>query len=286
VQAEFSAMGQYLPPRAPTGPRTLVIFHEPGTAAAEEREKLAGEPSLFWRFEAKRWRRFERGLLQRVDAAVAFSSRDADFLLSLEPAAHVHVLPVGVRVPPPTTDALLGPPRVLFVGNFAHAPNVEAARFLVDEIQPLLRARFPALEVWVIGHGAPISLRRRTQPGISVKGYIPDLADYMARASVVVAPLRSGSGVRVKVLEAMAAGKAIVATPLAAEGIDVEPGRHLLLAHDAAEFCDAITALLNEPARRRELGRAARGLIYARHTRERAAAEYEALYDRLLAPFV
>lgn len=284
VQAEFSVMGQYLPHGGADAARTVVIFHEPGTAAAVERERQPGESSLFWRFEAKRWRRFERALLERIDAAVAFTARDAEFLRSLEPQAQVHVLPVGVKLAAHTPEPVGGAPRVLFVGNFAHAPNVDAARFLVDEIQPLLRERFPALELWIIGHGAPSSLKRRTRPGLSVKGYVPDLADYMARASVVVAPLRRGTGVRIKVLEAMAAGKAVVATPLAAEGIDAQPGRHLLLAEDATGFRDAVTLLLNDPGLRAAMGRAARSFIATRHTREQAAGEYEALYDRLLTP--
>ena len=283
VQAEFSAMGQYLLDGDRLAARTLVTFHEPGTAAAEERRRTARAFAPFWTFEARRWRRFERALLRRIDAAVAFTSRDAAFLRLLEPTARVEIVSVGVHVPAPAAEPVGGAPRVMFAGNFVHAPNVDAAHFLIDEIAPLLHRGFPSAEVWIVGAGAPRSLARRATPRIHVTGYVPEMADYLERASVVVAPIRRGGGVRVKVLEAMAAGKAVVTTNLGAEGIDAVPGRDFLLADGAASFSDAVAQLLRDPARRGALGRAARARIVASHTGERAAAAYEAVYDRLPA---
>jgi glycosyltransferase involved in cell wall biosynthesis len=283
IQAEFSAMGQYLPSGTGTTSRTVVSFHEPGAAAAEERVAQRGPFSMFWRLEARRWRRFERALLRRVDGVVAFTARDAAFLRELHADARTVIVPLSVAVPELAGERVTDPPRILFVGNFVHPPNVDAARFLADEIQPLLRAEFTDLELWIVGPGAPRHLLGRAAEGVVVPGFVPEMADYLARAAVVVAPVRLGSGVRVKVLEAMAAGKPVVTTPLAAEGIDAVAGRDFLVAEGAAGFRDAIALLLRDPARRRAVGDAARGRVAARHSGERTVAALEALYDRLLA---
>jgi glycosyltransferase involved in cell wall biosynthesis len=116
---------------------------------------------------------------------------------------------------------------------------------------------------------------------VAVCGRVPDVTPYLDAATVVAAPLRQGGGMRVKVLEALAAGKAVVATPLAVEGLDLAPGREALVAHDAAAFADAVALLVQEPARRARIAGTARAWAAAHLGWERSAAAYEALYDHL-----
>lgn len=290
LQAEYSVMGQYLCP--PSADRcTVVTFYEPAAEAAHQRIAEGGPASRFWRLEARRWRRFEAALLERADGVVALTPRDADSLRALGPgrtAIPIDVIPLGVHIPDARGRILdastaVGSRRLLFVGNFTHTPNVDAARYLVEELFPPLRSRFADLELWIVGEGAPAELRATAGARVTVTGRVPDVGEHLARATIVVAPLRRGGGMRVKVLEAMAAAKPVVATSLAVEGIRITSGHELLVADDAPSFRDAVATLLDDPARREALGRAARDRVAADHSWERTAAAFESLYDRLLA---
>jgi len=287
VQAELSVMGQFVTTAMRRGAPVIVSFHEPAASAATERVAAGGGAAPLWRVEVRRWRRFERELLSRIDAAIVFTRRDADALRSLH-ASHapgIEIIPLAVAEPDAALqeDANAGARRIVFVGNFMHPPNADAARFLVDEIFPPLREQFADLELHVVGPGAPSWLVSSAADRIVVTGLVASVAPQLARATVVVAPLRQGGGMRVKVLEAMAAGRAIVATPLAVEGINATDGRELLVANDAPDFRRKIAELLDDPARRTALGRAARARVAAEHSAPGIAAAYESVYSRLAA---
>ena len=287
VQAELSVMGQYVPTSMRRSAPVVVSFHEPAAAAATERVTTGGVAAPLWRVEARRWRRFERDLLSRIDAAIVFTRRDADALRSLHAshAPEIEIIPLAVAEPDASLgeDANARPRRIVFVGNFMHPPNADAARFLVEEIFPPLREQFADLELYVVGPGAPPWLVSSEADGIFVTGLVASVAPHLARATVVVAPIRQGGGMRVKVLEAMAAGRAIVATPLAVEGINAADGRELLVAGDAADFRRRIAELLDDPTRRSALGRAARARVAEEHSSAAVAAAYESVYARLAA---
>ena len=130
-------------------------------------------------------------------------------------------------------------PRVVFSGNFEYHPNIDAVAFLVREIWPLVRRVYPELRLRLVGRGdrfirhllpsGPVE-----QTGIEVTGPLPDAGAEIAQACIVVAPLRAGSGTRIKILEAWAAARCVVATPLAAEGLAAEDGVNIALASGAA----------------------------------------------------
>src|SRR5690606_22417882 len=149
-----------------------------------------------------------------------------------------------------------------------------------------LRDAVPGLEVDVIGAQPPPALRAlaAADPRFHVHGFVDDVRPAMARAAVYVCPIRDGGGTKLKILDALAMGMAIVAHPVACEGIDVTPGRDVLLAEDAAGFADAIRALLRDPARRRALGAAARRLAETRYgARAVCASLASAIESRLAA---
>ena len=135
----------------------------------------------------------------------------------------------------------------------------------------------------MIGDRPPAWLRDGSWPGVTVTGKVPDVTPHLDRAAVVVAPLSTGGGLRVKVLEALAFGKALVASPLAVEGIALTDGRNYLRADGDAAFADAVALLLGDERRRVELGRAAREWAEANLGWQVTVAAYEALYAELLA---
>jgi glycosyltransferase involved in cell wall biosynthesis len=285
VQAEFSAMGAYLPAvTSVSHAPTVVTFHDVQAAAAAARAAEAtGTEWCWWRAEASLWRRFERRLLRTADASVALTERDVEALAALAPGAPIARIPLGIPTPAPATDPGGAAPVLLFVGNFNHPPNVDAARFLIDAVLPRVRRSHPETTLVLAGDRPPAWLSARAGGTIRVPGFVADLGPLLDAATVVVAPLRHGGGMRVKVLEALAAGKAVVGTTRAFEGTGAIAGRFALVADEETSFATALIGLLDDPVTRRALGAAARAHVIDALSPERTAAAYDALYTRLLA---
>ena len=177
-------------------------------------------------------------------------------------------------------------PNVLFVGSYTHPPNVDAAKRLANSIMPLVRTRFPSTSLRLVGERPPAGVRRLSNDDTVVTGRVRDVGPYFDAACVVVAPMRLGGGVRVKVLEALAAGTAVVATPLAVAGLDVASGRELLLGTSDEELAHAICSLLADPDERAAMGARARAWAGRRPGWPDSIALLERLYDtrRAAAP--
>lgn len=246
-------------------------------AAARERGGLA---RALARREAANLRRREAALVRRFGLVVAVSGEDAAGLRALAPGARVEVVSNAVD-----TEALdplppAGPPEtILFAGSCNYPPNEEAALWLLREIVPPLRAKLPRLVVLLLG--ADPSRRvldaAAATGGVEAPGWVPDLRPWYARAHVAVAPLRVGGGTRTKILEAMALGRAVVATRLGAEGLPFRDGAELMLADEPRAFADAVAALVAQPARRAELERRARAAVEREFSAARAAQRFEEL---------
>jgi glycosyltransferase involved in cell wall biosynthesis len=144
-----------------------------------------------------------------------------------------------------------------------HPPNEEAALHFIGEVLPLIRARLPKSAVHLVGKHPSPRMRALQAEGVFVHGAVPDIRPYFQDAAVVVAPILSGGGTRLKILEAGACGKAIVSTSLGAEGLGLVHGRHLLLADDPAAFAGAVCELLMDAASRGRLGAAVRAATLA-----------------------
>jgi polysaccharide biosynthesis protein PslH len=152
--------------------------------------------------------------------------------------------------------------------------------WLARGILPLLRARRRDVRLFLVGDRPPEDLEETD--GLVVTGVVPDLAPYYARAAVAVAPLRLGGGMRVKVVEALASGKPVVATPLAVSGLAVEDGEQVLLAETDEEFAECIARLLDDDALRHRLGAAARAWAEANLGWEAVVDRHERLYRGLV----
>jgi len=228
---------------------------------------------------------YELRLLRPFARVVALSAADAALLRAHAPRLAIEVVPSGIdvarfAVPAPVADA---PATILFVGHYQHPPNADAAQWLVREILPLVRAQVPAARVDLLGGGAPPSVEALASDGeVTVRGFVTDLAGALAAATVVAMPLRTGGGLRGKVLEAWAAGKAVVATAVAIEGLQARAGEHCLVAGDATAFAAALVRCLQDRELRRRLGAAGRALVQQQYSVAAAVGRYDALYDALL----
>ncbi|HTO13360.1 MAG TPA: glycosyltransferase family 4 protein [Candidatus Binatia bacterium] len=230
------------------------------------------------RLRAWRLRRFERGLARRAAALVAVSEDEAAIMRALAPAVRVAVAPNGVDV-----DAVKATPpgdAVLFVGLLGYAPNQDAMQWFARDVLPSVDG---AAEVLVAGRdpGPALETLARAQTRMRLLGFVPDLAPLYARAAVFVNPMRGGGGTRLKMLGAMAAGKAIVSTTVGAEGLGLTPERDVLIADTAPAFAAAVRALLEDRERAARLGRAARALVETRFRWEVCLAPLAELYASL-----
>jgi polysaccharide biosynthesis protein PslH len=284
VQLEFHVMGQYLPTLAGFPAPRILVEHEPGTESARE--------SLRSRFTQGRvipildliaWKRFERRIVQQVQTVVVFTDRDRRTVREFVQKTPMVQIPLGTEIPEQAPRAAdHEPPSLLFVGNFKHAPNLDAADRLINHIFPPVLSQLPETRLFIVGDHLPADLMQPPKQNIVATGYVPDVTPYLDQAALVVVPLRLGGGMRVKVLEALAAGKAVVASALAVEGLDLVDGEHVILAESDQEFVDAISDLLRNPEKRLTLARQAHTWASTHLSAGKVAEEYEKLYRCLL----
>jgi glycosyltransferase involved in cell wall biosynthesis len=285
VQFEYHLMGQYLPFLSGHPALRVLVEHEPGEAAARESQSTATRwtTATLARADRRAWCIYERRVFRLVDRVVVFTDRDREALRPYAGSTPVVRIPFGVDVPAEPANPRGGTePTLLFVGNFAHYPNEDAARRLVEHILPEVRRSAPAVRLLIVGAHPPGWLHTDHAAGIEVMGSVPDLWPSLDLASLVVAPIRLGGGMRVKVLEAMAAGKAVVCSPLAVEGLAVVHGRHVCLGDSDRAFADAVVALLRSGSARDALGHGARAWVSQHATWSAAACALTELYNAAL----
>lgn len=207
--------------------------------------------------EARRFRRFDRRRLPAFDLLLAMSQDDLEELRRVSDRPAI-VMPNGVDtdalVPSPLPDT----PTVLFTGTFGYAPNAEALRWLLAEIWPAVRAKRPDAELLVVGKGVPDEIAALADDSVTLAGWVPEMQPWFDRARVVIVPMRSGGGTRLKVLDGLASGRPLVSTTMGAMGVDVVDGEQVVLADGAAAFADATVAILDDPERGARIGAAGR----------------------------
>lgn len=280
VQVEYVEMAHLLglvPGAIPPGVPVVYTCHE-SLALAEQRAGTG-------RRRQAQALRHELRLLRRFDRVVTLSSDEAAFLGRWLPAARLTVVPSGIELTAwPLRQREADPATILFVGYFKHAPNADAALWLCREILPRVRASVPQARVALVGRDPPPAVEELAATGsVVLRGFVKDLGEAMAEATVVAVPLRQGGGLRGKLLEAWAAARPVVATPVACEGFAAEDGVHLLRAASADAFAAALVRCLQDPALRRRLGSAGRALVEARYSGTATAAGHERVFRDLLA---
>jgi glycosyltransferase involved in cell wall biosynthesis len=229
--------------------------------------EFENNPAIRWyvRHEAGRVRHWETSICRRAQVCMACSENDRKILAGLAPQTQVVLVPNVVDTDfyvPDFNGSEMGR-TLIFQGGMDWFPNRDAVEFFVEQILPLLRNDVPDLEFIAAGRNPSPELVARfgSRNGVRFTGTVPDMRPYLEQASVCVVPLRMGSGTRLKILEAAAAGKPIVSTRLGAEGLDFCAGRDILIADKPEEFATAIKSLLLNPEKRISMAKAARELV-------------------------
>jgi glycosyltransferase involved in cell wall biosynthesis len=229
-------------------------------------------------------RRFESWMFAPYRRAVVLSERDRYELLDIQPGLPVEVIPNGVDLHYFTFRRPFvrrRPPALLFVGNYEYAPNLDAALRLAEQILPAVQRQIPGVRLWLVGNHPPPELLGLASESVKVTGRVPDVRPYLARAAAFVSPLRLGAGIKNKILEALAVGCPVVATPLSIDGIAVRDRHEVLIAKSDAEIVTAITRLLTDPALQTTLAHNGRAVVEQQYSWWRVAEQYEALYDAI-----
>jgi sugar transferase (PEP-CTERM/EpsH1 system associated) len=226
----------------------------------------SGPKAWLYRIEGRRLRQLEQELPKWARAVLIISEEEADIYRSYADPASVRVVSIGTELngePAPPVDG----ETCTFVGALDYMPNVDGIGWFAREVWPAIVKERPAARLVIVGRKPVASVQSLgSLPGIEVVGPVPEVKSYLARSAVIVAPLRIARGVQNKVLEAMAAGRVVVASPQALAGIRAEPDVHLLLASTPDEWLTAITRLLDAPDYRNRLAAAGRRYVEDHHS--------------------
>ena len=238
----------------------------------------------FYKHQARKLRRYETAMLSQYDAVVALSPIDAARLRELCPFTQIITIPPGVdRELFHPLDIPEEPYSVVFIGPLDWLPNADGVRWFCREVWPRVRAQIPRARCYLAGRQPPADLLSYAHQDVIAPGYVKDARSLIARASVFVVPLRIGSGVRLKILQALAMGKAVVTTSVGCEGLELVDDEHLWVADTPQEFANKVIALLHDPATRRRLGEAGMQRVRTRYRWPDAAKALEALYHNVCA---
>jgi glycosyltransferase involved in cell wall biosynthesis len=218
--------------------------------------------------ESRKLGAYERAVAPRYDANLVMSVPDERLLLERAPGSRTALVPNGVDTtyfaPSDPSDET---PAVVYAGGMNMLANRDAVLYFLESVWPLVVAKVPEVRFFAVGQDPPRELRdiAARDPQVVVTGKVPDIRPYVRQSAVYIVPIRVGGGTRLKVLDAMASGKAIVSTSVGCEGIEVRPDEHLLIADSPSDFAASTIALLQDAARRRVLGMAARRLVEDRY---------------------
>lgn len=277
AHAQLARMAPYLDDLPP--PRFVDLVD--ALSLSTRRRSLQHRGPLRWLagLEAERLLRYERQVCGAMEGASVVSSVDRD---AIGGTPRLGVVPNGVdlgQLPFERSGRDLS--TIVFTGNMGYFSNVNAACWFAERVLPLVRRSVPAARFLVVGARPAARVRRlaRADPSVSVLGFVDDVRPHLRAATVAVAPMQAGAGQQFKVLEAMASGTPVVATPVAAAALEEGGEDGLLVAEKPEAFAEAVIVLLQDPGRAGRLAASARRFVESRYTWEQSTAHLEKLYQ-------
>lgn len=274
VHIEGIELAPYLDILQRSRPRPLIVFDDHNCEYLLQKRVFMTDLNhpLRWHgaaYSFVQWRRlmrFEAQACRQADIVVAVSEADSLALQELVPESAPLIIPNGLDVSAYVPDIHpatgMGEQALVFTGKMDFRPNVDAMLWFSKQVLPLIQRDCPTAHLWIVGQRPHRRLDvLQDDPAITVTGWVEEIRPYIAGAAVYVAPLRMGGGTRLKLLEAMAMERAVVATPLGAEGFPAVDGKELLLADTPERFAQAVVRLLHDPVGRAELGKKARRFV-------------------------
>ena len=253
--------------------------------------RLTGETSnLFYKCaywtQQRAFQRYERVLSPQFDAVTCTSDIDAKVFQQFCGDDVVKVIPNGVDVSHYQPDfASEAPVHLIYIGSMDWYPNEDAVSFFAEEVLPQVQKNVPDVKFSIVGGNPSARVQQLAdREGVVVTGRVPEIKPYFAEATVFVVPLRIGSGTRLKILEALAMGKAVVSTSVGAEGLALRDGEEILIADDPIDFAKAVIKLLTNPPLRKQIGEKGRARVEQdydwRNIGEKLLTVYESVINK------
>ena len=281
ISVNDNAMGIYrYPEHIPKILTEHKVRHRESTGLHESKT-INRFQKIFYELNWRRWREYQERVWSKFDRVQVFTERDAKIACEVAPAIKekLRVIPFGIDPPPATNPMGEQPGTLLFLGNYTHRANEDAAIWLVNEVMPKLRAMLPGVRLFLVGAHPAKAIRRLACEDITVTGAVPDVHPYLEKAAVLLAPVLSGGGMGMKVLMAMAVGKPVITTARGAEGF-MRNGKRppVIIRESSEEVAEACAFLLASPKVRKDLGNRARETVLKYHNAETYGSALEALY--------
>jgi glycosyltransferase involved in cell wall biosynthesis len=275
IQSNCAPWLDYLP-RFPT---SVLVLHDIRALGYERRARATEHlrERIACRLEARRYRSFEREYCRKYDLVVTVSSADEAWVRQHYRPARLMTIPIPVDADyfTPMTEIRALDANIVFTGMMNHPPNADAACFFAQQVFPRVRAAIPEAEFWIVGRDPPPQVAALADlPGVVLTGFVSDIRPYIARSTVVVVPLRFGSGMRNKILEAWAMEKCVISTRIGAEGLEYQDGVNILVADDAPTMADKVIQAIRDPRVREPIRAQGRHLITEHHHPDRLVSRY------------
>lgn len=291
VQMEGVYLAPYLPlirqlaPKLPVVMRTHNIEHVIWQRLAAETKNAVKRGYLL--LLARQFKTYEQTMLPLFNGLVPISPLDAQQLTQMGCRQPMYLMPAGFGeedypFSPPNKDLPVS--NICYLGSLDWLPNQQGLEWLFTHVLPLVRQQLPNATLFVAGRNAPPGFLQRQLPGVVMVGEVPNAVAYLQQHGVVAVPLFSGSGMRVKIIEALALGKPVVCTAVAAEGIECSPGKDLLIANTAEEFANNLLKLLKNPDFCNQISYNARNFAMQHHNNTALVEGLTRFYQQLLSP--
>ena len=287
VHADTIALTPFVDLRPTRRVATVLTHHNIESQLMQRRAEVERRPAARWvlKREASKLADYETEVSPCYDVNIFMSEPDRDLLMNRVAGIRAAIVPNGVDVTyfSPDRNAVVEP-AMIYTGGMNMLANRDAVMSFLRETWPAIARAVPAARFYAVGQDPPRELQTiaESDPRVIVTGYVDDIRPLVRKAAVYVVPLRVGGGTRLKVLDAMASGKAIVSTSIGCEGLDVVAGLHLLVADTPADFARTTIELLADPARRAELGEAARARVSERYAWPVVGEQLMAAYDQAI----
>lgn len=238
---------------------------------------------LFLKKMVRQLKDFEFSVFNHIDAFLAISEPDFRFFRKYFPKIPGAVISAGIDIVGYTPKGYIPSeiPKLFHIGSMNWIPNIEGLDWFFEEVWNAILQRFPDITFTVAGRGIPPSWKSRSIPNVTIVGEVDNANDFICSHDIMIVPLLSGSGVRIKILEGMALEKTIITTPVGAEGLDVENGKNIFIANTSTEFVEAIEQCIKSPDLCRFLGENAREYVMLHHNNAIITQKLIALYQEL-----
>ena len=284
IHYEMFHTGQY---HLDTDARSLLSLQNVDSHIWRRLREQASSPlrKCFFRSQERAFRRYERTMSRRFDLVACASEVDRNLMDKICPDVTMDVIPNGVDIELYQPNrALEEETIIIYTGSMDWFPNEDAAIYFIEEILPAIQLKCPNVKFYIVGQFPTERLKRYgNRPGVVVTGRVDDVKPYIACATVYVVPLRIGGGTRLKILEALAMGKAVVSTSVGAEGLNLTADDEIMIADEPAAFADGVLQLMKDGSTRRILGENGRRRVESEYDWRRIGEKLQGMYEAVAA---